>query len=206
MIPASHFEIAPPKFSLGSTPTARQLKEEFGSHFVLVLTPRYIERIPTLKKRAHTRYKIISNLPTSVKYSAMLDKACTVNVDKLISEAYGEIDCLADELRNWFDNLGESLQTTGTGEMLKAAADTLENVQDKTGECKDAKSVEIIFYPATDLSSRPKRLSNAIDQLRQAADALNQSSDDSEVIDFVNELTNDADEVDQVEFPRMYGG
>ena len=47
-----------------------------------------------------------------------------------ISEAYGELQTIGEEMREAFDNTPESLQSGGVGEARGEAADALENISE----------------------------------------------------------------------------
>lgn len=153
----------------------------------------------------------------------------TLPIAEAVSEAYGEVAALGEEMRGWADNLEEHFSQTSKYEAVSEAADTLEALEepeapaalnpggpgspmtDPKGVCSD----ETISFLR---NSRPKqsradRASGAASILREACERLDelaaretlpQDVRDS-LADYRDELERQVDELEAVEFPGMYG-
>lgn len=133
-----------------------------------------------------------------------------LSVADAVSEAWGELEELGQEMREAFENTPESLQSGGVGEARGEAADALENltepdVPEKLG------ALEITFsqMPLKKKSSRADRRDQAVNTL----DAVVTFLDDEEACEgeedernqLRDEIENLKDEAESVEFPGMYG-
>lgn len=137
-----------------------------------------------------------------------------------VSEAMGEIQSLAEEMRDAFDNTPESLQNDGVGAARGEAADNLENISEPDvpdelqGEAFKVKwQVRILSPSAQRRKSRSSRRDEAIETLNQVVHTLEEIQDDEKLSDevknaatsFIDEVQSVIDEAEAVEFPGMYG-
>lgn len=138
-----------------------------------------------------------------------------------VSEAFGEISSLAEEMREAFDNTPESLQSSGVGEARGEAADNLENISepDVPDELQDEKfkvkcPVRVLSPSAMRKRSRSSRRDEATETLHQVIERLGEIADEASIFSseereaasgFVDEVQNVIDEAEAVEFPGMYG-
>lgn len=135
-----------------------------------------------------------------------------------VSEAFGEITSLAEEMREAFDNTPESLQQSGAGEARGEAADALENISEVEVPELLAKFevtlTEPVLTPKQMMSkSRSARLGDATDILDMVISHLNELAEDKtqtgEVMeaagDLASELEDAKNEAENVSFPGMYG-
>lgn len=133
-----------------------------------------------------------------------------------VSGGYSELEELASECREMFDNASEGLQQTQRLQTFEQTADTLEglsepDVPECVGELRFQVRLEIPNRPRRGLS-RATRCANATALLQGALDAMqawleeNSEHDDaSDVEDQCNGIENDISEAEGAEFPGMYG-
>lgn len=187
----------------------RKMYDEYATS-VLCL---YLEEKPRARKQQR-RFEIKNDLPTQDEYLRLKNKMYSLSVESLLEDAYSEFECLAEEMREWYDNLPENLQGGDKGCQLEEAADMLEAL-DRIDYPDVEESVETVYFPSLNCSSRSARCNEAACKLRQAADAVREfvEDEDNEVSDgdrdelesFAEEIENHADEADGVEFPGMFG-
>lgn len=126
-----------------------------------------------------------------------------------VSEAFGTLQGLGEEMREAFDNTPESLQQSGVGEARGEAADALENlsepdVSEALGKLEFTFS-EWPLKPRASRSDQRGQAVNVLDCVIQFLNELGDSDDDEGLVDLVAELENLKDEAEAVEFPGMYG-
>lgn len=126
-----------------------------------------------------------------------------------VSEAYGEITALAEEMRSWADNMEERLSHTEKYERVSEAADALEamsepDIPDGLGD----KECDILTDHGKRRNrppSRADRASAAATNLDNAMAVLDELEDNDEAEQLRSDLENIKDELEGVEFPGMYG-
>ena len=141
----------------------------------------------------------------------------------------GTIEELASELRDWHDNLPESLQEGDKGSTLEESASTLEDLDisdlpDWTTDADHTNAITTVFFPDLKCESRADRASEASEELRAAAERLREEAQDleqpkesttneenkkraeqgDELSNLADEYESVADEIQGVEFPSMY--
>lgn len=205
-------------FRAGEIVGVAKLKSTYDSYVLQVLGDKIV-CLPTQmtqgakgRRRLPAKYRVKEDLPTREEYTALKHERFTTTVDALLEDGYGEIEQLASEVRDWFDNLGDNLQQSDKGQCLDEAASSLENI-DKPEIPEKAAEIQIVFLPSFDLGSRAKRASEAADMIRSAGTAIHEWLGDNDINegDLYDELTeladqceSHADEVEAVEFPGMY--
>lgn len=160
----------------------------------------------TSGRRKPAKYRIRRHLPDKAEYLRLKTKRYTTTVDSLVGDAYGEVECLADEMRSWHDEMGENLQCSGNGEAVGEAADALENVCAEDVP-DDFKEVSVLYLPPLKIGSRSSRAAEAGAMLRQAAECTTECTEgtEEERKEFSDMLADHADELESVECPGMYG-
>jgi hypothetical protein len=144
-----------------------------------------------------------------------------LTIEDAISEALGEITTLAEEMREAFDNMPESLQSSAVGEARSEAADNLENISepDVPAELRGDKfnvkwTVRVLSPSAERKQSRASRRDEATEILTQIVVRLEELADGDSQIEaqvkeaasvFVDEVQQIIDEAEAVEFPGMFG-
>lgn len=125
-----------------------------------------------------------------------------------VSEAFGDIEMLAEEMRETFDNTPESLQQSGVGEARGEAADALENISEVDVPDSLAQlDVEWIdaHRPGRRGLSRSKRRDNAVNILQTVISMLDERENDDDAEGLRDDLDNAVSEMEDVQFPGMYG-
>jgi hypothetical protein len=122
-------------FRVGETVGVIRLKNAYDQYVLMVLGG-YLEKLETARtktdsgksRRLPASYNIAKQMPTVEEYKALKVKRFTSTAGSLMEEAYSEITSLAEEMREWYDNLTEGLQSTDRGQRVSDAADTLEGI------------------------------------------------------------------------------
>lgn len=200
--------------SVGSVVTEQELKKEYNVHFQTVLGNK-IDYIPKSKKGERRKYKVKETLPTQEEYKAMQTERFTTTVGNLIGDAFSEIQSLAEEMRDAYENTPDSLKEADVGSRRGEAADALENIQDAPDVPEMAETISCYYCPAFDLSSRSKRANDTGDMLSMAADAIrdfvaerkeeDEEFEDGELNELADECERVQGELEGVEFPGMFG-
>jgi hypothetical protein len=141
-----------------------------------------------------------------------------ISIADAASEAYEELQTLAEEMRQWADSIEEKFSHTEKYERISEAADTLENIQEPD-YCDYAKNMTIKI---TDLPKRKRghprahRCTQACYILDVCIETLEYRiediKDDKSAETECNECSTLRDDLEQakgeaegVEFPGMYG-
>jgi hypothetical protein len=169
-------------------------------------------------------------LPDEAEFRAALHKKYTTTARSLVEDAYGEIETLAGEAREAYDNMESgNLGQTQRCQTFGETADALENIS--APDLPDAfDEVEIVRLPTiSNATGRAHRLSEAVSDMQLACDEVESwledkkasgedATDDAEEKDedeeefdadaveaAIEEIRGHADEAEGVEFPGMYG-
>ena len=137
-------------------------------------------------------------------------------VGDCVGAAFGELEELASEMREWYDNLSEGLQQTDKAQTIESTAGTLENYSEPdVPECVAAlpvKYAEMVNKDKRRGPSRDVRCQNAVAMLTAAKEAVDEwladRRHDADGYDDANQLSSDLDEAvgeaEGCEFPGMY--
>jgi phosphopantothenate synthetase len=137
-----------------------------------------------------------------------------ITIADAVSEAFGDLSMLGDEMREAFDNTPENLQGSAVGQAREEAADNLEQLSEPSvPDSLAAIEVEIPRWERKRSPSRPVRRDDIVAILDAVIQALDEIVDDEEKS---QELKDDAetlrDEIDNeksmaedVQFPGMFG-
>lgn len=133
-------------------------------------------------------------------------------VGDAISEAFGELTGLGEEMRSWADSLEEKFSSTEKYERVTEAADALENLSEP--DIPDSvKNLEVTFVDPPQRRrgySRADRCAQACYILEQCIGVLDEfvGEDDEKLADAIelkDAIEQAKDEAEGVEFPGMYG-
>jgi hypothetical protein len=213
--------------------SALALRRRYGPRAVTVLT-RERDAVPCLvrvdasdgepRRRSAVSYAVVSELPTPEAFRAMERTAFTSAAEDLVSQALGEIESLAEELRSWFDNMPESFQQADKGQAIDEAAQALEDISSFDPDALVA-ALPVVHLPDERVSSRSDRACEAAATLRdvqEAAEAAREAltaeipgwveSDGTTSPDAIREALSELeqqcgdviDTIEGVEFPGMY--
>lgn len=214
------------KFKIGTVVFGQALKKHFGPHFQQVLSES-LERQEKTAKGEKAKFKIMAALPaTVVDYNTLRNRLYTMSAADLVADAYSEIEILAEEMRDAFDNMPESLQGGDLGQRREEAADALENVNKP--DCPDGcDNIFTVFLPSTkENQSRADRAGEVVSMLNEAISAIREHAEElesnkgeetastegsvetevdvDELLTFADDLDETISEVESVEFPGMY--
>lgn len=128
-------------------------------------------------------------------------------VGSAVSDAFGILEELAEEMREAYDNTPESLQSSPVGEARGEAADALESITEADVPKKFDEVMVKFDYVPVKRPSRAARCSEAVEILTQAISALEEleGDDDDDRDDTVSEIQTIIDEAEGVYFPGMFG-
>ena len=182
------------------------------------------------KRKERQKYRVHSALPDKDEYVELRDEQFTSTVADVVDEAFAEAEALGEEIREWYDNLPESFQDSDKGYSLDEAANGFENLDRpdtpgaNDGDSIDVRSVSVLYLPDLEGYSRPRRAAECSGKLRAVVDlfrdADHEDEDDrqllgdvweengdlkTEINEWLDELENQADEIEAIEIPGMYG-
>jgi len=206
-----------------------KLNKTYGKYGVPVLTKKGFLEQEEQKRGAQRKYKLLKELPSTDEFKKLADENYKITIEDLIGNARGTIEELASELRDWHDNLPESLQEGDKGETLEESASTLEcldisDLPDWTTDADHTNAITTVFFPDLKCESRADRASEASEELRAAAERLREEAQNleqskegatpeenkkraeqgDELSNLADEYESVADEIQGVEFPGMY--
>ena len=134
----------------------------------------------------------------------------TVTVAKAVADAFGEVENLASEMREWADNMdGGGLGHTSKFEAVEEAASALEDIEDPGtlpslfDERETSVTVTVNTRKGRPLS-RATRAADAAGQFRTAAEDVRTLI--SELEEIADNLESAADALEGIEFPTAFGG
>jgi hypothetical protein len=119
---------------------------------------------------------------------------------------------LQSEMEEAYDNTPDSLQESAVGQAREEAASVLSEITEI--DVPDLiSSISTCYFPPFNQSSRRDRAATASDMFRVAIDAARKlistsklkKSDLKEIEEFCDDLENHAIELDDVQFPGMFG-
>jgi hypothetical protein len=193
--------------------TIKKLKSLYGDHAEAVLGGDYLEYVPREKKGAIRTYKVQRPLPTAEEFEELQRRQFTSTVAEAVGGAFMEIQELAMELSNWYENLPDSFKWGDKGEAIQEAANTLEGLEHPDVP-EQVGAIKVYNPPVLNRSSRAARRDAAVSNLQTVIGALGearakcQGGDDKllsdEINTLVSELETAVEEAEGVEFPGMY--
>lgn len=206
-------------FAVGDIVGKVALKNAYDAYVFSVLADR-LQRISAEKKGGRDQYKILQPMPTPDEYLTLRSKRYTISVDSLIDDGYQIAEDLYNEVQEVYDNMPESLQSSDRGSRLEEAASSCEEVYNNKPEVPEiVASVQVVYLPSLDASSRSDRASDANGMMTTAAQAIRDFIEEkdgdedepltedqvSELNDLADQIESDADTIGGIDFPGMYG-
>ena len=213
-------------FSVGEVVSVTKLNSTYDKWFRMVLGDALQTQERKRGRGQKSMFKVVKALPSKLDYQKMAAQRFTVSVDSLIEDAYNIAGELRDEMQEAFDNMPESLQGGDIGSRREEAASALDDVANNQPDSCDAE-INAIFRPHLDANSRSKRAAEAADMLQTAAGAIREYIESLEAeeegekvegeevatpaadVDALNDLADhiedDASNLENVDFPGMYG-
>jgi len=183
--------------------TAAALKKRYGRYALETLVESgHLSRIERERGRP-LWFNVEKPLPSEKQYAELQVARFTLTSQELVDEARDDVQMLAQELRDWHDNLPENLQHSERAEKIEEAADALESF-DLQGVLPDgAAERKLVYLPLLKAKSRRDRADAASGKLRVVCEDLREMA--LEIEEVAGDLENAADELDAVEFPGMCG-
>jgi hypothetical protein len=190
-------------FKVGEVVTATALTKAYDAYAKHVLPDDCLEEQEmTGKKGERRKYKILAPLPDRAEYRRLKDERYTRKAGRLIDNAFDDLQELGNELEWSVDNLPDSLQGSYQAEQKREVGEELVRLAEEKPDLPDgAADVLVLHYPSLHQFSRAKRASEIAASLRSAAEALTGRG----FGDVADELEDVAGQLEQVEFPGMYG-
>ena len=121
--------------------------------------------------------------------------------------AYEAVADLGSEMQDIFDNTPDSLQYTDVGMARQEAASSASGIADNKPEVPaPLTGVEVFRLPimATSRGAQAHDAAQALEAVVQAAEALSEK-EQKECKDFLDQLSEDAQAIEDIEFPGMFG-
>jgi len=174
-------------WAVGRTVSHLTLKKQFGNEYQRVLGD-LLELLPKKTEREHNKYKVVGEMPKlQTEYQKLFNEHFSTDVESLIGGAYSEIEELANEMREAFDNMPEQLRDGDIGQRRSDAADALDSI---VGDIPDIPeycvNIMTVFVPGRGLTSRRKRADEASRSLQDAA---------SEIREFISNFDEEQEEI-----------
>lgn len=208
--------------------TSRKLKSLYGKKFPFLVDLGVCVNVPRKTKKEHRKYALaegVDNLPSSEELSDMIRKCYASSVESHLDGAFSTVEELGEEIREWWENLGENLQCSSKGEELEECADTLEYIERVEVDLDKIKDLVISFMPthSSYIKTRSDRLGEAkdtihvvIDYLQEVLDSQEEdegdgqpeivlTDDEKESLEgIIQELETAVEGLEDVSFPSMY--
>lgn len=186
------------------TMTGAALKKRYGLYALTTLVESgHLSRIERERGKP-LRFNVEKPLPSEKQYAELqVAPRFTLTSQKLVDEARDDVQMLAQELRDWHDNVPLLLQHSELAEKIEEAADALESF-DLPGVLPNGVAERKLMYlPMLKTKSRRDRADAAASKLRAVCEDLREMI--SGVKEVIDDLENAADELDAVEFPGAVG-
>lgn len=210
LLPKRKCQTSHPLFRKGKSCKRISLTKAFDGHVFEVMESHFV----IVLEKGRLPFRIIESLPTKEEYLKVRDEFFTHTLEYHVASAYSEIETLADELSEAFENMPESLQGSDLGEMRsEVSRELMEIAEEPPMVPEEFASVELLHIPSTKVSSRGDRAEEAASRMEAVADKLSELVQNTKirksvaatVEEVVEQLTDHASSVRDVEFPGMYG-
>ena len=211
--PPKAFATTNAAYKIGEEYPRQSLTRAYDGHVWQVLEGHF--EAAERAKGQRRKVEILAALPDKTEYLQLKQDHFTKTIALLVDEAYEEIADLRDEMQEAFDNTPESLQETEVAQARSEAASQLDIFADDSPSVPESiSSVSIILYPSPNQTSRADRAGGVAVMLRHVAEAARQflegakklkKAELKEINEFCQQLESQADEIENVEFPGMFG-
>jgi len=193
------------------------IKKQYKSGHALsiLLGSDYLKPIQRTKKRERQKYTVTMTLPTPDEMTALIHKKFTNHLEDLVDDAFSEIETLGEEMREWADNMPESLQG---GDKYSTIDETANMLDEAVGEKPEILSVlvgvSVLHIPSVAIVSRADRCYEATAALDSVGSYLEDVIDEldvksGEAFDALQEYKGMIQEISSnlegAEFPGMFG-
>jgi hypothetical protein len=210
LLPKRKYQTSHPMFRKGKSCKRISLTKAFDGHVFQVMEAH----LEVVLGKGRLPFRIIESLPTKEEYLKVRDEFFTHTLEYHVASAYSEIETLADELSEAFENMPESLQGSDLGEMRSNASEELMEIADDAPMVPEQFAlVELLHLPSPKVSSRGDRAEEAAMCMEAVAEKLSallqttktRKSVAAAVEEVCEQLNDHASAVRDVEFPGMYG-
>ena len=174
----------------------------------------HFQLLPKVKGQ-RSSFKVVAALPEKDEYLQLKERHFTKTLAALVDEAYEVLGDLREELQDAYDNMPEGLQGGTVGEARLEAVSQLEEIADESPALPDsASTILLVHYPSLRQSSRADRADEAASKLKAASQEIQKyinsgiklkKSDVADLEDCRLQLEYQADEIEGIEFPGMFG-
>ncbi len=200
-----------PVFKVGNEYTHQSLTRTYDAQVWEVLEGHF-EIVPKLKG-TRAKIKIRACLPLKAEYLQLKEVHFTKSLEATVAEAYDKVDVLQSEMQDAFDSTPENLQYSHVGEARLEAASQLQDIAENVPSVPESVgSVQVLYYPSIQQSSRVGRADDAAATLRAVLLAVQiyiesaklKKAELKEIQEFCDQLEADIAEIEEVEFPGMF--
>jgi len=192
---------------MGERLTARQLTSRYGREWRDVIGD-IVAPLPR-EKGEQPLWEAKQPLPSKDEFDRLAEAKFTKTVQQMIDDAYETISNLGSELREAFERTPESLQETDVAIAREEAATVCEDIAgDKPDAPKKVSKLTILRRPVSRGKSRRDEAGEAAATLEAVAAEVEKNFDikrDSKLTQFVEHILQHAGEIEDIEFPGMFG-
>jgi hypothetical protein len=199
------------------------LNKMFDKHAFNVLAPLgYLVQLPKANKKAPRAFLKVKDLPVYEEYIKLRNEKYSITLKTYYDNAKGDIESLKEEMEEMESNMGsyEGLTQTDKYQAVEEAVQTLQSFElPDLDDWPDIKIVDLPYLGThTGRSFRAGCASSAcetvVEKLREYAEGLKEDQFDevkecevrkSEIEDFCSEVETASSEIENVEFPGMFG-
>lgn len=127
----------------------------------------------------------------------------TTTVMDAISTAYGIIEEIGGEMREWYENMPENVQNGDKACTICETADTLENIEEPNPPLHACElKVEFKTKPLLKRASRSDRLTDGLHYAYQAIEAIEARIEELKDKQGITDADQDAEQIDELETLR----
>jgi len=200
-------------FKVGKDYPGRAVSRAYDGHVWEVLKGHF--QVLPRSKGQRISFKVVEALPEKDEYLQLKERHFTSTIEALVDEAFEVVDELQGELQEAYDNMPVGLQGGAAGEARLEAAGQLESISGDAPTLPDSVSaIRLVHYPALRQSSRGDRAYEAAAKLKAASHEIQKYINSglklkkaavAELEECLQQLESQADEIEGVEFPGMFG-
>jgi hypothetical protein len=210
LLPKRTCKTSHPMFRKGKCCKRISLTKAFDAHVFAVME----RNLEVVLGKGRLPFRIIESLPTKEEYLTFRDEFYTHSLEHHLASAYAEIETVADELSEAFENMPDGLKDGELGERRSEVSQQLMEIADEVPMVPEVfASVELLHIPLTKVSSRGDRAKQAALRLEAVAEKLSallqttktRRSVAAAVEEVCEQLNDHASAVRDIEFPGMYG-
>jgi hypothetical protein len=210
LLPKRKCKTSHPMFRKGKSCKRISLTKAFDGHVFEVMESHFV----IVLEKGRLPFRIIESLPTKEEYLKIRDEFFTHTLEYHVASAYSEIETLADELNDAYESMPDGLKDGELGERRAETSRELMEITDEVPMVPEVfASVELLHIPSTKVSSRGDRAKEAASRMEAVAKKLSEIVQNTKirksvaatVEEVLDQLTDHASAVRDVEFPGMYG-